>query len=76
MRTAEERREHTLWRNPRCRKCRYSSLTNAMMNNCDYALVTGHTRTAQVQSAEELKPENCPFFEKGKRGRESMFPYW
>lgn len=49
-----------------CRRCKYRS-EDAFTFNCDYVWFTGKSRMSQVESPEQLKPENCPFFIKGKR---------
>lgn len=68
----------------RCKKCRYrgaDSVDNRQYGNgCDYMSMTHKSRLAQVykqlgvwrltpEVQSLLKPENCPFFEKGSRGR-------
>ena len=50
----------------RCRHCKYRS-EDAFSYSCDYVWFTGKSRMSQLQSPEQLKPENCPFFEKGRR---------
>ena len=68
----------------RCDKCRFrgsdSTDNRSYANGCDYLSMTGHSRVKGVyqmlgvkrltkEARELLRPENCPFFEKGKRVR-------
>ena len=68
----------------RCDKCRFRGLDStdnrSYTNGCDYMSMTGNSRLKGVyqmlgvkrltkEAQELLRPENCPFFEKGKRGQ-------
>ncbi len=68
----------------RCDICRFrgsdSTDNRSYTNGCDYLSMTGHSRVKSVyqilgvkrltkEARELLLPENCPFFEKGKRVR-------
>lgn len=68
----------------RCDRCRFrgtdSTENRSYTNGCDYMSMTGHSRVKGVyqmlgvkqltkEAREMLRPENCPFFEAGKRGR-------
>ena len=53
--------------NARCRSCIYRATETTLKNDCDYAIITGRTRTAQVERPSQLLPKNCPFYEKGER---------
>lgn len=49
-----------------CRSCKYRA-GEWSPHNCDYAWMTGKSRSAQVKSPDELQRDKCPFFVKGKR---------
>lgn len=64
------------WRMPkRCKTCQYRSPgTITHCYSCDYALITGETRTGNLikQYGENfsralLEPNNCPFYVKGQK---------
>lgn len=58
-----------------CRSCKYRA-GEWSPHNCDYAWITGKTRSAQVQDPSELERENCPFFDPGPRPIRDLFGYY
>lgn len=67
---------HYNWKMPKkCKTCQYRSPgTTAHAYSCDYALITGQTRTGLLvaqygngYSKALLEPKNCPFYEKGDK---------
>lgn len=57
-----------LWRpNRRCSSCIYRAGNRQSVNGCDYALITGKCRTAEIDDPELLHPSKCPLYVKGVR---------
>lgn len=60
--------------NERCKTCIYGVRPNHVQrgcgyatHSCDYVMITGHTRTAQISDPLDLAPERCPLYVNGKR---------
>lgn len=49
---------------PRCKRCQYRAKEKDW-NNCDYALITGHSRTSLFPDL--LDPRVCPLYKRGSR---------
>ena len=57
-----------LWRpNKRCKTCIYRGGDNQKINGCDYLLITGKCRTAEINNPELLHPSKCPLYVNGGR---------
>jgi hypothetical protein len=75
-RTAEQEQEEFKLRSCKRTSCKYrATSTNAQgFYNCEYALVTGHTRAAQ-HSPDRRQPADCMLYEplRGKKPRRKPF---
>lgn len=62
------------WREP-CASCKWRAEQWAPYN-CDFVWFTGKSRSSQVSSPEQLKEENCPFYEQGPRAVKGIQKDW